>query len=88
MTTTPNVLEWPEYLPVWDEPITEGLQGASCSVACKAIATCAVLAWNRGESADQWRNGLIGNHHTEVDLRVIAEAQDCMRSSGLWPWNH
>jgi hypothetical protein len=88
MTTTPSVLDWPECPPVWDEPIAEGLLGISSSVACKAIATCAVLAWNRGESTARRRDGLIRNHHSEVDLRVISQAQECTRSSGPWPWNH
>lgn len=87
MPTTPNTHDWPDYLPVWNEPIAEGLQGASCSAQCKAIAAYAALAWERGESAEQWRDNLLRNHHGEVDLRLISQAQECMRSSGLWPWN-
>lgn len=78
---------WAEYLPVWDEPIVEEFQRASCHVACKAIATCAAQAWNRGWTAEQWRTDLLSRHHEEEDLQLIAQAEDCMRSSGLWLWN-
>lgn len=39
---------WAEYLPLWNESISEGLQGASCAPACKAIISCAAAAWQRG----------------------------------------
>jgi hypothetical protein len=78
---------WAEYLPLWDEPITEGLQGASCHPACKAIAACAAGAWNRDWTAEQWRNDLLSRHHEDDDLRLIAQAEQCMRASGLWLWN-
>lgn len=87
MAERTSVADWAEYLPVWDEPIAEGLQGASCNAACKAIATCAVLAWDRGLTADEWRDGLLDNHHEDADRRLIATSEECMRSSGLWPWN-
>lgn len=87
MARTPNVVDWPEYLPVWEEPIVEGLQGASCSAACKAIATCAVLASERGLTAAQWRSGLLQNHHDDADIRLISTAEECMHGSGLWPWS-
>lgn len=78
---------WAELLPVWDEPITEGLQRASCSSACKAITICAAGAWDRGWTAEQWRKDLLSRHHDEEDLRLITAAEECMRSSGLWLWN-
>lgn len=86
-STRTSTVDWPEYLPVWDEPIVEGLQGASCSPACKAITTCAALAWNRGLAAQEWRGDLLRRHHEEADVRLISEAEECMRESGLWPWN-
>lgn len=78
---------WAEYLTVWNEPITEGLQGASCSPACKAIATCAALAWDRGWSARHWYDDLRDRHHDPEDLKLINEAVQCMQGSGLWPWH-
>jgi hypothetical protein len=83
----PHAGWWAEYLAVWDEPVMEGLQGASCSPACKAIATCAALAWNRGWTAQHWRTDLLARHHDAEDLTLIAEAEECMRDSGLWLWN-
>jgi hypothetical protein len=87
VTTMAEVVTWAEYLPVWNEPIVEGLQGAGCSPACKAIATCAALAWDRGLTAQQWRDDLLQRHHERGDLLLISTAEECMRSSGLWPWN-
>lgn len=87
MKMTTSVVDWPEYLPVWDEPIVEGLQGASCSAACKAIMTCAVLASGRGLTAAQWRDELLQNHHEDADILLISTAEECMHASGLWPWN-
>lgn len=78
---------WAEYLEVWDVPIGEGLQGASCHPACKAIATCAALAWDRGWTAQRWRDDLVSRHHQPDDLRLIAQAEECMRASGLWLWS-
>lgn len=86
-TVSAHYTDWAEYLPVWDEPIVEGLQGANCSPACKAIATCAALAWERGWSASQWREDLLGRHHEPEDLLLISTAEECMRKSGLWLWN-
>lgn len=87
MAMTSNIVGWPEYLPVWDEPIVEGLQGAACNAACKAIATYAVLASARGLTAEEWRDGLLQDHHEDADLRLISTSEECMRTSGLWPWN-
>ncbi len=78
---------WAEYLPLWDEPIVERFQDASCSPACKAIATCAAGAWQRGWTAQQWREDVCSSHPEEEELRLIAEAEECMRNSGLWLWN-
>jgi hypothetical protein len=78
---------WAEYLPLWDEPMSEGLQGAACGPACKAIATCAARAWERGWTAEDWRSDLLSRHHEEDDLLLIAQAEDCMHGSGLWLWN-
>lgn len=79
---------WAEYLPLWDEPIVEGLQLASCSPACKAIAVCAAGAWERGWTAGEWRQDVTSKHPEEDELRLIAHAEDCMRKSGLWLWNN
>ncbi|MDN5894225.1 MAG: hypothetical protein L0H93_09385 [Nocardioides sp.] len=79
---------WAEYLPLWDEPITEGLQMASCSPACKSIAVCAAGAWQRGWTAEQWRQDVLSRHPEKEEVRLITAAEDCMRKSGLWLWNH
>lgn len=76
---------WAEYLPLWDEPITEGLQRSSCAPACKAI--CAAGAWERGWTADKWRLDVMSKHPEEDELQLIADAEGCMRRSGLWLWN-
>lgn len=78
---------WAEYLPVWDEPIAEGLHGASCSPACKAIATCAAAAWEQGWTAEQWRQDVLSQHPEEEEVQLILTAEECMRTSGLWLWN-
>lgn len=78
---------WAEYLPLWDEPIAEGMNGASCSPACKAIATCAAGAWERGWTAGQWRLDVVSRHPEEEEVALIAAAEECMRHSGLWLWN-
>ena len=78
---------WAEYLPLWDEPIAEGLQGAACSPACKAIATCAAGAWDRGWTAEQWRRDVRGRHPEPDEIQLITVAEECMRRAGLWLWN-
>lgn len=79
--------QWAQYWPMYDVLVAEGLQGASCSPACKAIATCVACAWQRGWSDIQWRQDLMLRHHSDDDLRLIAQAEECMHASGLWPWN-
>ena len=79
--------EWAQYWPVYDVLVAEGLQSASCSPACKAIATCVACAWQRGWTDIQWRQDLLRRHHSEEDLHLIAQAEECMHASGLWPWN-
>jgi hypothetical protein len=89
MTTAPNLLlDWPECLPVWDESIVEGLAGRLVQRCLQDDRYLCRSRVDRGESAEQWYDGLPRNHHTEVDLRVISDVQKCMRSSGLWSWNH
>ena len=50
----------------------ERLEESSCGPHVKAIAVGAIRASARGFSAAQWRHDM--------------QAEECMHTAGLWPW--
>jgi hypothetical protein len=63
----------------------EGLDRASCPPHVKHLAVLAVGASSEGMSADQWRAWVTGGAG-EMVVPLLAEAETCMKDSGLWPW--
>lgn len=64
----------------------EGLDRAACSPRAKYLAEIGIGAAARGCSRDGWRHEVsqVARLYTVDELD---EAEECMRDSGLWPWN-
>ena len=77
-------LSWASLPPASDPALAGWLEEASCGPHVKALAVRAVRAASRGVSAGQWRQDLLAEHPDASAL--LAEAEECMRSAGLWPW--
>ena len=77
-------LSWASLPPAGDPALAEWLEGASCGPHVKALAVRAVHAAGQGVSADRWRHDLLAEHPDAAAL--VAEAEECMRGAGLWPW--
>jgi len=78
-------LRWVELPETGDPALAEWLEGASCSPRVKALAARAADAAGRGVSAAQRRHDLLAEHPDASEL--VAEAEECMRGAGLWPWH-
>lgn len=78
-------LGWADLPETGDPALAEWLEGASCSPRVKALAVWAADAAGRGVSAAQWRRDLLAGHPDASAL--VAEAEECMRGAGLWPWH-
>lgn len=63
----------------------EGLDRAACSGHIANLARLAMGASSGGVSADQWR-GWILEAVGDRGHDVLAAAETCMRTNGLWPW--
>ena len=77
-------LAWADLSATGDPTLAAWLADASCGPHVKALVVRAVHASDRGISAAQWRRELLAEHPRAATL--LAEAEECMRSSGLWPW--
>lgn len=77
-------LEWASLPEPGDPALAEWLEGASCGPHVKALAVRAAQAASQGVSAAVWRRDLLAEHPDASAL--AAEAEECMRGSGLWPW--
>ncbi len=64
----------------------EGFEGAACGPHLKHLAALAAAAAADGVSADRWRTDLLGEAGPSA-VTALDAAEDCMRQSGLWPWN-
>ncbi len=64
----------------------EGLDHASCAPAVKYMAEVGIGAAARGCSRDGWRTEVAKTLDPDDAERQLAEAEECMRHSGLWPW--
>lgn len=69
-----------------DKPLPEELNRASCGPHAKHLAHLAMHAAASGATAEQWRASVRG-HAPETSPTLLAEAEECMRGSGLWPWH-
>jgi len=67
------------------EPVPEWLEEASCGPSAKHLAHLAMHASETGQTAVQWRVW-VHTHVPDVSPKLFAEAEECMRDAGLWPW--
>lgn len=72
---------------VIDEPLPEWLEEASCGPHVKHLAHLAMNAAETGATSEQWE-AWIRAHVAEASPRLLAEAEECMRTAGLWPWQN
>lgn len=77
-------LSWASMPPASDPALAEWLESASCGPHVKALAVRAADAAGRGFTASRWRHDLLAEHPNAAAL--LAEAEECMRGAGLWPW--
>jgi hypothetical protein len=63
----------------------EGLDRASCPPHVKHLAVLAVGASSEGMSAEKWRTWVTDSAGEKV-VPLLAEAELCMKDSGIWPW--
>ncbi len=77
-------LAWADLSAAGDPALAAWLEDASCDPHVKALVVRAVHASNQGISAARWRRELLAEHPGAAAL--LAEAEQCMRGSGLWPW--
>lgn len=64
----------------------EGLDQASCGPKVKYLAEVAIGESMSGGTPQTWRAAVIGLLGPAVQP-VVDEAEACMHSAGLWPWN-
>ena len=64
----------------------ERLDHASCSPAITYLAEVGIGAAARGCSREGWRTEVAKTQGPEA-AKQLDEAEECMRHSGLWPWN-
>jgi hypothetical protein len=69
-----------------DEPLPERLAEASCGPNVKHLAHLALHAATAGATPEQWR-AWARAHVPEASTKLLVEAEECMRSGGLWPWH-
>jgi len=77
-------LAWADLSASGDPALVASLEDASCDPHVKALVVRAVQASEQGFSPARWRSDLLAEHPGASAL--LAEAEQCMRSSGLWPW--
>lgn len=64
----------------------EGLDRVACAPNVKYLVEVAVGEAMRGGSRADW-HAMVLNCLGQPVLPVLDEAEACMRSAGLWPWN-
>ena len=69
-----------------DQPLPERMDEASCGPAVKHLAHLALCTSSAGGTASDWRSS-VSEQVPQVSPKLLAEAEQCMREGGLWPWN-
>ena len=64
----------------------EGLAGSSCPPHRRHLAQIAMGCAAEGLSARQWRTSIEEGLGPEM-TPLVDEAEQCMRTAGLWPWH-
>lgn len=66
-------------------PMPEGFEYTCCVPRALTLAGLAVALASQGESSARWRSDVRAEGIPDSE-RV--QAEHCMRSSGIWPWEH
>jgi len=66
--------------------LVERLEEASCGPRVKALMVDSVHAYERGVSPAEWHAEAVARYGDEI-VTLLDEAEECMQTSGLWPWN-
>ena len=67
--------------------VVEGLEAASCGPHAKTLAIEGIEIASEGGTAEVWRAMVAERHHDHPGwAEHLAEAERCMRSAGIWPW--
>jgi hypothetical protein len=69
-----------------DQPMPERIDEASCGPAVKHLAHLALRTSVAGGTPSAWR-AQVTEQVPEMSPQLLAEAEQCMREGGLWPWN-
>lgn len=74
-----------DHCPAPDEaPMPEGFEYTCCVPTSLALARQAITFAENGLTSEAWRKEAAG---TSVPAgSAVAQAEHCMHSSGLWPW--
>lgn len=76
-----------EHGHLMDSPASnvEGLDRAACAGHATDLARLALGASVTGVGAEQWRSWIRDELGERGDV-LLAAAEECMRTNGLWPW--
>jgi hypothetical protein len=66
--------------------LVERLEEASCGPRVKALMVDSVHACERGVSPAEWHADIVARYGAEI-VALLDEAEECMQTAGLWPWN-
>lgn len=61
----------------------EGLERSSCAGPHSRLARSAIAAASAGMDRATWEHVLVRH---AIPEKMVADAQRCARSSGIWPW--
>lgn len=64
----------------------EGLESAACGPNVKHLAQFAIAAAATGVTEERWRSSIIDEGGPGA-APLVEQAEECMRSAGLWPWH-
>jgi hypothetical protein len=64
----------------------EGLDAAMCGPQVQHMAQYAIAAAYHGLDAETWRASIMAEAGPDA-ARLVADAEECMRGSGIWPWH-
>ena len=66
-------------------PMPEGFDYTCCVPRALTLAGLAVALASEGAGSDKWRADAAVHG---IDPAALLQAESCMRSSGIWPWEH
>lgn len=67
------------------KPMPEGFDYTCCVPRALSLAGLAVALASEGADSARWRGDAVAHG---IDETALLQAESCMRSSGIWPWEH